>query len=78
VPVAVNCLVVPREMLGLAGVTAMETSVAGVIVSVVVPDFPPDVAVMVVEPVPTAVASPLVIVATDVDDELHVTAPVRS
>ena len=37
VPVAVNCSVVPLAMLGLAGVTAIEVSVAGLTVKVVVP-----------------------------------------
>jgi hypothetical protein len=41
VPVALNCCVVPGAMLGLAGVTAMETSVAGVTVTVVDPDISP-------------------------------------
>jgi hypothetical protein len=44
VPVAVNCCVVPIAMLGFAGVIAMETSVAGVTVTVVdpatLPNFP--------------------------------------
>jgi len=66
-------------MLGLAGVTAMETSVTGVTVSVVVPKIPPEAAVMIVEPVPTAVESPagLGAVAMAVEDELHVTDAVR-
>ena len=33
VPVAVNCCVVPRAMLGVAGVTAIDTKVAAVTVS---------------------------------------------
>ncbi len=41
VPVAVNCCVVPLAMLGFAGVTAMDTSVAGVTVNVVFPEIPP-------------------------------------
>ncbi len=40
VPVAVNCSFVPEAMLGLAGVTAMETSVAGVTHTQVHPDLP--------------------------------------
>ncbi len=75
-------MVVPRAMLGLAGVTAMDTSVAGVTVMVVEPVVPPEVAVIVVEPAATEVASPfepaaLLIVATAVADELQVTAVVR-
>jgi hypothetical protein len=59
-------------------VTAMDTSVAGVTVSVVDPDILPDVAVIVVEPAVAEVASPLepaalLIVATDAADELQVT-----
>jgi anti-anti-sigma regulatory factor len=45
-------------MLGLAGVTAMDTSVAGVIVSVVVSDTVPEAAVIVVGPVINEVARP--------------------
>jgi len=82
VPAAVNCCVVPSTMFGLDGVIATETSVAGVTVSVVDPDRVPDVAVIVVEPAATGVTSPLeaaalLMVATDVDDELQVTVVVR-
>ncbi len=82
VPVAVYCRVVPRAMLGLVGVTEMDTSVAPVMVKAVVPKIPPDAAVMVVDPVPTDVARPLepavlLIVATDAEVELHVTDPVK-
>jgi len=82
VPVAVNCCVLPMAMLGLVGVIATETSVAGFTVSVVDPDRVPDVAVIVVEPAATGVASPiepavLLIPAMDDDDELQVTAVVR-
>jgi len=86
VPVAVNCCVKPAgltEMLGLAGVTAMETSVALVAVRVVVPEIVPRVAVIVVEPAAAADAIPLeptalLMVALEVSDELHVTADVKS
>ena len=69
-------------MLGVAGVTAKDTSVAEVTVRVVVPETIPDVAVIVVEPVPIEVASPLepdalLICDTPLLDELHVTAAVR-
>ncbi len=69
-------------MLGLVGVTEMDTSVAPVMVKAVVPKIPPDAAVMVVDPVPTAVARPLepavlLIVATDAEVELHVTDSVK-
>ncbi len=58
VPVAVNCWVVPSPMLGLDGVTAKETSVAGVTVSVSDAEIVPDVAVIVVEPADAEVTSP--------------------
>jgi hypothetical protein len=74
VPVAANCLVVPTAMLEFAGVTAIETSVAAVTVSDAVPLTDPDVAVIVVVPLTTPVALPFTsTVATEVDDELHVT-----
>ncbi len=70
-------------MLGLVGVISRETSVAGVTVSVVDPDVEPDVAVIIVEPMAAAVATPsepavLLIPATDGDDELQTTIDVRS
>lgn len=82
VPVAVNCWVVPRAILRLVGVTAMDTSEAAVTVRVVVPEIVPDVAVIVVEPVAAGVANPcepaaLLMAATPVLDELHAAAVVR-
>ncbi len=82
VPVAVNCLFVPSATLGLDGVTARETSVAGVAVSVVDADTVPDVTVIVVEPAAIGVTSPfepaaLLISATDVADETHIPVVVR-
>jgi len=70
-------------MLGLLGVTEIDTSVAGVTVNVVEPEMPPDVAVIVVEPAAVEVANPLepavlLIAATAEVDELHVTDAVRS
>ena len=44
VPVAVNCSVFPMVMEGFAGVTAMDASVAGVTVNVVLPETEPEVA----------------------------------
>jgi len=74
VPVAANCLIVPTAMLEFAGVTASETSVAAVTLSEAVPLTDPDAAVMVVVPLATPVALPFTsTVATEVDDELHVT-----
>ena len=80
---AVNCRVVPSAMLGLVGVTDMDTRVAGVTVSVVDPYILPDVAVIVVEPAAAGVARPLepdtlLMVATPPADEPQVTAVVRS
>ena len=70
-------------MLGLVGVTAMDTSVAGVTVSVVDPDILPVVAVIVVEPAAAEATSPLepaalLMAATAAADEFQVTAVVRS
>jgi hypothetical protein len=77
VPVAVNCGVVPTSMLGFAGVTARDNRVAEFTVRVVLPEILPEVAVMVVVPIETAMAWPLLsIVATDVSDELQVTCVV--
>src|SRR5436190_1956032 len=84
VPVAVNCRVSPSGRLGLAGVTAIVDRVAVVTVSVVFPEMPPKVAVIVMgPPAATDVANPcdpaaLLIVATPVADELQVTWVVRS
>jgi hypothetical protein len=69
-------------MLGLVGVTVMDTSVAEVTVSAVDPDVLPDVAVIVVEPAATDVANPLepaalLIAATPAADELQITDVVR-
>ena len=63
----------------MAGVTAMETSTAGVTVSVVEPEIPPKVAVAVVLPAPTLFASPAAeIVAIVVSVVLHRTEVVMS
>src|ERR1700737_387443 len=79
VPVAVNCCVRPLAIDGFTGVTAIETRFAGVTVSVVVPLIEPKAAVIVEEPAPTPVASPvLLIVAAAIFDELHTTEFVMS
>ena len=66
-------------MLGLAGVTAIETSAAAVTVSTVEPVMPLNVALIFEVPAPTAVASPVLeTVATDVVADAHVTWLVRS
>ena len=71
-------MAVPAAMPGLVGVTWMDTSVAGVTESVVDPAMLPDVAVIVVKPEASAVANPLLTVATPVSDELQVTDAVKS
>lgn len=74
VPVAVNCFVVPTAMLEFAGVTAIETRLAPVIVSDAVPVTEPELAVIVATPVPTLVTRPVEsAVAMDEDDEDQVT-----
>ena len=79
VPVAVNCIVLPRAIEGLTGVISIETNWAAVTVKVVLPAIAPDVAVIVVEPTASDVARPLLlIVATPVFDELQTTCPVKS
>jgi hypothetical protein len=65
-------------MEAFAGVTATDTSVEAITVSVVLPEIEPVVARMVVEPVPIAVATPAaLIVATVPAEELHVEVLVR-
>jgi hypothetical protein len=76
--VAVNCCVVPSGMVGIAGVTAIETRTAGVTVSVVKPLIAPEVAATLVLPTATLVASPCALtVAMVVSAVLQVTAFVR-
>lgn len=65
------------------GATTIDSSTAGVTVSAVVTEMLPDVAVIVVVPTPTEVASPfvpvtLLIVATDVFEEFQETDDVIS
>src|SRR5206468_1456400 len=83
VSVGVECRVVPFATLGAVGVTVIVDRFAAVTVSVVLPETPPEVAVIVVVPAATDVARPcdppaLLIVATAVLDELQVTWVVRS
>src|SRR5215472_14091658 len=80
---AVNCCVVPLATEGLAGATVMDWSVAEVTVSTVDPLIEPSVALMVVVPAATVLATPwdpaaLEIVAAAVLDEAQVTCVVRS
>jgi hypothetical protein len=80
VPVAVYCVRVPSGTEAFAGVTAIESSTAGVTFSMAVPTTPPTVAVIVVVPGVNAVANPPgeVIVANAVFDEAHAAVAVRS
>ncbi len=77
-----NCCVLPIGMLGVAGVTAMETNVADVTLSVTAGELTlPSVAVICEVPIVKLVARPfvpaaLLIVATVVLDDVQVT-PVR-
>ena len=74
VPVAVNCSVRSIEMLGFAGVTDMDCSVAAVTVSVVFPAILSNVAVITAMPGATLVAKPLEeMVETPVEPEAQVT-----
>ena len=73
-----NCWFVPDAIDGFTGVTAMDTRVAALTVRLPDPLTVPDVAVMVVVPMPVPVARPpLAIVATPGDEELQVTVLVR-
>jgi hypothetical protein len=78
VPVAANCCVAPFTIDGFAGVTAMETNTGGVTVKPVEPLIDPEVACIVVLPVPTPAARPAALtVATAVFVEVQVTELVR-
>lgn len=55
---AVNGSVVPSGMVGMAGVTAIVTSTAGVTVRVVEPEINPEVAVTLLLPRATLTATP--------------------
>jgi hypothetical protein len=79
VPVTVNCCFVPLAIDGRAGVTAIETNVAVVTVSVAVPTTVPRVAVMAEVPTATPVARPeVVMVAVAGVAEAHVAVAERS
>jgi len=82
VPTALNCCVNPVAREATGGVTAIEINTAGVIVNWVDPDLLPNVAVIDAEPAAIVVTSPfepaaLLMAATDVAEEPHVTAVVR-
>jgi hypothetical protein len=77
VPTALYCVVPPSGTVDVSGVTAIETSVAGVTVSAAEPLVAPSVAVIVDEPVVSAEAVPVIAtVATAGDEELHETSGV--
>jgi hypothetical protein len=72
----------PITMDADVGATVIVTNTAGVTVRTAVPEMSPDVAVMVVAPVTTPVASPwepeeLETVAAEVLDDVHVAVVVR-
>ena len=74
-----NGTVAPTAADGVAGVTAMDASVAAVTVSAVLPDTLPEAAEIVVLPTARADARPkALIVAVDVVPEVHVTVPEMS
>jgi hypothetical protein len=80
-PVAVNCLFVPLAIEGLNGGISIKTSWAAVTVRLVAPLIPDAVsnATMEVVPVPTVVATPVLLInATPAVDELQFTDVVRS
>jgi hypothetical protein len=73
-----NCCCVPATTDGFAGVTAIETKVAGVTFRLVEPLMAPLAAVTVVLPIATPVAKPCAFtVATPALAVLHVTVPVK-
>jgi hypothetical protein len=82
VPVAVNCSVLPKGIVGLAGVTEIETSAGLVTDRTVLPLTLPEVAVMVTVPVdpPVVLTSPVPLIVADPETfvRLHVTEPVKS
>ena len=78
-PTAVNCSVVPSAIDGLAGLTAIEVRCAATTVNTVLSVSDPTVAVIVVEPAARVVVNPdPSTVATEVEDELQVTPPLKS
>jgi hypothetical protein len=73
-PLAVNCWVVPAAMDADPGRTLIETSVAAVTFSVVEPETPPELAVIIVLPAPVPEASPEpLMVATETTVEVQFT-----
>src|SRR5580704_1177846 len=58
VPVAVNCCEAPSEMVGMAGVTVIETSTAGVTVTTVEPEIAPEEATTLLLPTAALLTRP--------------------
>jgi hypothetical protein len=78
-PTALNCCCVPAAIDGVAGLTEIEVKCAATTVNVEVSVNEPKVAVIVVCPAATVVASPEpAIVATELEDDVQVTPVVRS
>lgn len=80
---AVNCCCNPNGRLTSIGFTTIDVAVAEVTVSVALPETPPRAAVIVTEPLANAFVLPavgnvLLMVATDVSEELHWTVLVTS
>lgn len=77
-PAAVKSRVVPTAIVCAGGMTLMDTIVAFVTVSVVDPVTDPSVAVMVVVPGATPLDAPVLMIwATPVLEDVHVTCRVR-
>ena len=75
---ALNCWLVPLAIEALAGVTDNEVKTGAVTVNAAEPLIVPDVAVIVVAPCATLVASPLLLtVAVAEEDDIHVAVLVR-
>ena len=78
-PTALNCSVVPNAIEAFAGLTEIDVRCAATTVSTLLSLNDEYFAVIVVEPAARVVASPPPsTVATDVEDELQVTPPLRS
>jgi hypothetical protein len=79
VPTALNCWSVPKAIATAFGSTSMDIRCAGTTVTVVVSLEDPTVAVIVVCPAPAVVATPEpLILATELEEEVHVTPLARS
>ena len=85
VPVAVNCTVTPRAaMVGMTGVTTIDSRVASVTFRLVEVVMDPKLAVIMAVPIngPGALAKPIAFTVTilfeeDVEEGVQITAPVR-